>query len=808
MTVIEDFKLAFRALSKRAGIGAVVVMTLGIAMAGSVVIFSAIDLAVSGLVPIAQTDRIVFLESTSPQRTQTRIGVSLPDFIDWRAQNSSFEQLGAFRSETANLIGLDEPKRVSVVRASANLLDMWSVRPVSGRSFTPDDDRPSAEPVLLLTDRFWRRQMGADPNIIGRTVKLNDEPRTVIGILLPSMNSGIFLNADVWTVLETHGTLPNRDLRNLTVSGLLKPGVTREQSAADVEIISRRLQREYPLTNAGFGSVVRTTVEAFVSDNGAWLLISILGLMAALLIIVACANVGNVLLAWAIGRRREFLIRMALGSSRWRLIRQLTTEHLLLSLTSAAVGLVLSKWGLDIVRAIAGETSPVFGQMSVNFRTLVFALILSLVTPLLFGIAPVFRALRSDLNEGLRDGVRALGVGRGSLRMQGSLVVSQIGFALILMIGVGLLYRSLSAIDSLEKGIDPDNVLTLRIDLPAARYAAPATAAAFYERLMDGILQSPAVRSVGTINRLPILDRELTSTITIEGQPAARDGQLPWAARAIVSPQYRETMRIPLIQGRDLSREDSADGPRVALISRFMADRYWPGQSAIGKRIRFEEPNTVKAWVEIIGVVGDVRNSDADAGTLPQVYVPSSQNPQRTMAVVIRTERNPEQAFSAVRSAVAALDKDQPIFDVATMERVLHDDLANNFILMGILIALAGIALTLAAAGIYGVIAYTVAQRTAEIGLRMALGATSTTILKMILRRGLALLLIGGSFGLVGGYLLGKLMSGFLYQVAPSDPGTYFSVSALLVIATLAGCCVPAVRAAHVDPMVALKRQS
>jgi predicted permease len=394
------------------------------------------------------------------------------------------------------------------------------------------------------------------------------------------------------------------------------------------------------------------------------------------------------------------------------------------------------------------------------------------------------------------------------LRIQGGLVVSQIGVALILMIGVGLLYRSLSAIDGLEKGIDPDNLLTLRIDLPATRYASPAAAAAFYERLVDGILQSPGVRAVGTINRLPILDRELTSTMTVEGQAAPRDGQLPWAARTIVSPQYRETMRIPLMQGRDLKREDSAGATRVALISQFMANRYWPGQTAVGKRIRFEEPNTDETWIEIVGVIGDVRNSDADAGPLPQVYIPFSQSPQRTMAVVIRTERNPEQASSGVRAAVAALDKDQPIFDLATMERVLYDDLASNFILMGILIALAGIALMLAAAGIYGVIAYIVAQRTAEIGLRMALGANSTMILRMILRRGLALLLVGASLGLVGGYLLGRLMSSFLYQVAPSDPGTYFSVFALLLIATFAGCCVPALRAARVDPMVALRHQS
>ncbi|MBI4474983.1 MAG: ABC transporter permease [Acidobacteria bacterium] len=775
--MIQDIRYAVRALSKKLGMTALVVVTLGVAMAGTVVIYSAIDM-VMHLLPIGDSSRVVFLEAVNPQRGRTRLRISLPDFQDFQTQNNSFEHLGALTLGTMNLTGREAPVRVATVRASAGVFDVWNVRAASGRNFTREDDRPGAEAVAMLSHAYWQREFDADPGVIGQTLTLNGISHTVIGMLPPALSTSVFAGAELWLPLETDRTPPDRDLRNLLVTGLLKPGVTMEQSAADVRRIAERLEQEYPATNANFSVRVLPPVEAF-GGGSVTLLIVILGIMAALLIGIGCANVANLLLAWSTERCREFMIRTALGSSRWRLVRQFMTEHLILSIAAAAFGLVLSNWGLDVVRSVGASITPIFAELSINRRVVMFTLALALGTPLGFGLAPALRSWEGDLRPAARTG-----------RLRGALVVAQIAFGLTLLVGVGLLVRTMMNIQSLEKGFDPGNLLTARLDLPAGKYVEAEDVRRFHERLLEAIRAE-----AGIINKLPIADRELIETFEIEGQPTAAPDQMPWTARAVVSPSYRETMRIALLRGRDLEARDR----NVVLISKVMAERYWPGEEPLGRRIRFGEG----AWMEIAGVVGDVRNSDPDAGLVPQVYVPSADDPPRTVAIVIRGG-----GVEGLRRAVSELDKDLPIYDVATMDRVIFDDTATDVVLLGILVALAGIALVLSASGIYGVIANSVAERTKEIGIRMALGAQAGVVMRMVLKSGLRLLGVGMAVGLAGAYALGLLISSILFHVTPTDPATYGMVIGVLLLVTVLACWVPARRATRIDPLGALRHLS
>jgi len=582
----------------------------------------------------------------------------------------------------------------------------------------------------------------------------------------------------------------------------MKPELTLKQSESDIQNIARRLEQEYPATNANFNARALPPVDAF-SGGSALILIAVLGLVAVLLMAIACANVASLLLAWAAARQREFLVRIALGSGRWRLLKDLMMEHFVLSLMAGAAGLVLSHWGLQIVRTIAGETSPIFAEMIINQRVLLFTLLLSLVTPLLFGVAPLLRSVRSDLTEGLKDGVRSLGAGVRGRFVRGSLVVCQIGLALTLLIGVGLLVRTMLVIQALEKGLNPENLLTFRVDLPERRYSEQNQIRTFYENLIAGIEGLPGVESAGMINRLPFAERELIENFHIDGRPAQAD-QPFWAARAVVTDRYRQTGEVRLIKGRDFAPADSQSAPAVALISEFAAQRYWPNEDPIGKRVRFDRPGADSSWIEIVGIVNDVRNSDPDAGLIPQIYVPYSQNPVPAVAVLVRATSNPAALTPAIRAVASGLDSNQAIYDVATMNRVIYDDTANDVILLGILVALSAIALGLAASGVYAVTAYSVARRTSEIGLRMALGAQTSTVLRMVLRQNLTLVVIGALVGLSGGLAFGQLTSSFLYQVSPTDSVTFTSMTSVVFIAAFLGCYLPARRAMRIDPISAL----
>jgi putative ABC transport system permease protein len=779
-----------------------VVLSLAIAIAGSTVIYSAID-TVLRLVPAREQDRLAYIASTNPPRGQARMGVSIPDFVDWSRQASSFEALTAFTFGTVTLTGVDTPIRVSAVRASANLPSVWGFTPIVGRTFRSGEDQPGSERVVLLTASFWERQFSGDRGVLGRVMMLNGEPHTVVGVTSPEVNVGIFGRTDVILPLVLDPARTRRDDRTLLVVGLLKSDVTHAQSAADLGNLTRQLQAQHPATNAGVGAIVRPLIE--LTGQGTSFVILLLALVAAFLLLIACANVANVLLAHWTGRRREFAIRAALGASRTQQVSQLLIESFALSSVAGGMGLLLATLGGALIRAAAaGSQILVFNEMAINARAIGFGVLVSFIAPFMFALLPAFRSSTPNVQElrgaGTAGGVRSVWLRQG-------LVVGQVALAFLLVIEITLLVRTAWSLNSIEKGFDPSNVLTLRVDLPAEKYAEPRQIRQFVEALLGGIQGLPGVVSTAASNRLPIADQEQNVPFTIEGQPIVEPEALPRAARAVITPAYLRTLRIPLLQGRSFTSTDTEDTPAIAIVNREMARRHWPAGDAIGKRIRLA-PASLGPWIEIVGIAENVRSSDADAGPIPQIYVPAAQSTERSIGIVLRTDgTRPTDLTSAIRTQVARLDNDLPVFDVATMEELLFADLGSTYMLVGILAVVALIALALAAGGIYGLIAHSVSQRTREIGIRMALGAQPRTVVAAMLKNVALALCIGGLIGVSGGFGLVYLTSTALGEVDPSDPVVYGVVLSFLASVAFLASYVPSRRALRVDPIVALRAE-
>ena len=803
----QEVRYALRSLKRSAASTTVIVLTLAVAMGTSAVLFAVVDTVLQS-VPAADRSRVVSVSSTDSRRGRMRIGASPADFVDWKARSRSFESIGAITFGTFNLTNIDAPVRVRAVRASIDLFHALGIEPAIGRTFTSDEDQPGNNHVALLANRFWLRQFNGDPATLGRTMTLDGESYTVIGVMPARAELGALRQTDVWVPLAIDAVAAPRDQRSLYVFGRLERDVTREQSAAEMATIARQLERTYPITNGGTGIVVEPVIEAFGGGGGSVrFILTLLLLMAALLLAVACANVANVILARATSRRRELAVRAAIGAGPIALIRQLLIEDAVVSIAGAAAGLLLCAWEVDAVKAIAGTEMPIFSAMTVDTGVLLFALAMAVIAPLLFGFLPAVRASAPDLREGLKDGPRSLGGGSSGRRLRAILVGSQVAVAVALLVEVGVLVRTTLMLRSTEKGFDPIDLLTLRVDLPEAKYRDPQRAHAFFDALTSRLARLPGVRGAAVIDRLPIADRERPMRFTIQGRPAPPTGEEPWAAVASVGPSYFRTMRIPLLGGREFLAADSADAGPVALVSHFAAQRYWPRGDAVGQRVRLASDDAGGRWIDVVGIVGDVRNSDADAGLIPQMYLPHAQRPVRAMAVAVRGEAGVVSLAGTIRREVLALDRDQPIYDVKTMERVLFEDLADTYILVSMLVALAVIALGLAAAGTYGVIAYGVTQRTNEIGVRMALGAQAADVVRMVIRQGLAPVLSGACVGFAIGFALVRLTASALQEVNPHDMATYLTVSAVVGSVALLASYVPARRATRIDPVAALRAE-
>ena len=809
---MTNLRTASRALRKQPGASVVVVLTLAVAIAAASVIYSAIDV-VQHFIPIQKRERLVYATSVATgvmqrgsngQSIQMRSPVSIPDLADWSSRNATFDQMAAFAIGSANLTGVDVPMRVTAIRVTANLPELWGLMPTAGRSFLPAEGRPGSDRAALLSQRFWEQQFSSNMGAIGQTLMLDRVPHTIVGILPPAAGSGLFRDADVFLPLVVDGLRGARDDRTVIVTGRLKPAVTLDQAAADLGTIARQLEIEHPATNKGIGAVALPIVE--VSGFNVRILLAILGLIALLLLAVAFANLANVVIAQSIRRSHEFAVRTALGAGRLDRVRQLMLENMLASLAAGVIGVMLAFWAVAGLRWLGGDTLGL-ADVRINGRVLLAGLVTAVLAPFGFALWPALR-MPAAAAQALADGGRTVGAAPQRRRTRALIVMLQTGAAVVLMLQIAMMVRTTWTLSRTEAGFDPTQVLTLHVGLSGDRYADPAAIRRFSEATLSELRALPGVAFVGSIDRLPIADNESMARLAVEGDtPAARDAG-PQVAHARVDGSYLSVMRIPLRSGRAFSDDELMSGAPVALVNDAAVRRFWPGRTAIGTRIALDAPFGRESWLTVIGVVGNTRNSDADQGPLPEIYTPASRSPDTQMAFVVRsTSPDPLQLVPSIRARIAKVDAEQPIFDVATMSRILYDDLAGTYVLASLLAAIGLVALGLSAAGIYGVVSQSVAQRSREIGVRMAFGASPRAMIRMMVADGLRPVVIGGGAGLLLAVALAFVMATAVPELDVRDPVTYAGV--ILAIAVVAGLAsyVPARSAASVDPLVSLRSE-
>ncbi len=739
-----------------------------------------------------------------PSEGLVRNEVAMANYLDWRAQNQSFEQLGIYRWWNANLTGNDQPERLQGYLVSPGFIDVTGVKPLLGRNFTEEEVQPGKDRVALITHSLWQRRFAGDPNIVNKTITINSVQRTVIGVMPERFNYP--KGAEIYLPLVmTPELIANRTFHTYYVIGRLKPGVTIEQARAETDTITARLEQQYPETNTGLGAnifpIVTDTVRAY--DTPIWVIMGVVGFV----LLIACANIANLMLVRASGRQKEIALRTALGASRWRIMRQLLTESLIIALIGGALGVLVGLWGIDALRASnpgdAAKFAPGWDQLGVNVPVLLFTLGLSLFSGIAFGLAPAWQLSRPNLNDALKEGARQ--VSGSTHRLRNSLVVFEVALSLMLLIGAGLSLRTFLTLLKTNPGFNADNVMTTKISLPGVKYKEQPQRAAFYTDLVQRVKTIPGVESAAVVNHLPLGGSNASDAYLVEGEAEPPPGQESVGRYRVATPEYFQTMRIPIVAGRSFTEQDKAGAPPVVIVNEMFARKHWPGQSAIGKRIRFTGPLDKAPWMEVVGVSEDVRH-ELDKLVTPEYYLPHAQDPWSTMIVVARTTTvDPASIAGAIRQQVWAIDKDQPVFDVQTMQQVRSMSVTMYTFSSVTLAFFAGLALLLASLGIYGVMAFAVTQRTQEIGIRIALGATAPDVLKLVVKHGMKLALLGIVIGLAGAWALTRFMTGILVDVAPTDLLTFAVVPACLFVAALLACYLPARRATKIDPLVALR---
>jgi predicted permease len=799
--LLQDVRFAFRHVRKQPGFAAIVVVTLGLAVGVNTLIFSFVNFFVLRPLPFGDVSRTVMFFATHPERGQERMGVAYADFVEWRRDNRSFEDLGAFRQAISyNLTGAGDPQRIHGSLATASLFTLWNLEPVHGRVLQPNDDRPGAPRVALLSHGFWSRQFGADPGVVGRTVSLDGEPYIVVGVLTPRIEFGSLSEIDVWTALGAVAIPDDREARTLYVTGRLKPGVAVAQAAAEIRALAQRQEREHPATNARWSAQVQPIRHAMTGAN-TWTVLALMGVAVALVLAIACANVANLVLARSAARQRETAVRTALGASRFRLVRQFLTEGAVLAVLGGALGTVLASMGLDLIRSATFE--QFFELVTVDRRVIAFSAAISLLTPVVFGLLPALQATGLDVVSALKDsGGGAVGASRR--RGRRLLVVGQLSIALSLLLVAGLAVRMALYLQRLDLGFEFRNLLTLSAELPAPRYAADEQMRAFVRQLQERLAAIPGVGGVTVATARPVLGDLPTEPIAIQGAELPPREARPWAARAVVSAGYFDTLRIPIVKGRPFGSQDQPGAEPVVVVNQTLARRYYPGAHPIGKRLRVGPAGA--PWRAIVGVVGDVLNTQPGEPAIPQVYLPFEQQPARTLTILVRTS-NVDSVVAAARREVARLDPHQPLYDVKTMESALFETQASNRVITGLFAVFAAVALGLATVGLYGLISYTVSQRTREIGVRLALGARRVDILRLVLGQGLRLAALGLALGMLLGLGLSRVMASALVGVKAADPVTFTVVPVVLGLVALVATAIPARRAARCDPAVVLRAE-
>jgi putative ABC transport system permease protein len=778
----------------------VAVLALALGIGANSAIFSVVNSVLLKPLPFDEPDRLLMVWETSINRGQSKTPASAPNFIDWQNQNTVFEHVAAFDGSSYILTGGAEPERIPGTRVSASLFPLLRVNPVVGRSFTPEDDKEGASPVVIISHNFWKQRFDSDMNLEGKTLVLEGKIHSVVGVMPPGFQ---FYNieSELWTPFAfTADDLSSRGAHYMGVVARLNPGVTKEQAQEDMGGIANRLAEQYPDTNGGRGINLVSLHEQLVGDVRPALLV-LLGAVGFVLLI-ACANVANLLLARAASRHKEVAIRMALGASRSRLIRQLLTESVLLAVIGGGFGLLLALWGVDLLTALAPESLQSVKGVGMDSRVFGFTLIISILTGVLFGLAPALQASKPDLNESLKEGGRTSADSRRN-RFRTMLVVSEVSLSLVLLICAGLMVMSFSRLLQVSPGFNPDNVLTMGLSLPDTRYKEPEQWSAFHRHVLERVKVLPGIQSAGIITNLPFGDGNMSLTFRRTDGPPMLPSEQPATIFHANSPGYFQTMGIPLLKGRDFTEQDAEKAPPVLIINETMARQHFAGEDPIGKTMIVGYGAPVPR--EIIGIVGDVKHAGLTKDLKVEMYSPCDQTPLPFITLVVRSTSDTAGLLAAIRREVQAVDKDQPLASVRTMSERISNSIAQPRFYTLLLSVFAIVALMLAAVGIYGVMSYSVTQRTREIGIRMALGADRRNIVKMVIRQGMTPAVIGVAIGLAAAFVLTRFMASLLFAVSATDPLTFAAISLLLAAVALAACYIPARRATKVDPMVALR---
>jgi len=799
--VFQDIRYGARMLRKNPGFTAVAILTLALGIGANTAIFSVVSAVLLRPLPYANPQQLIVLRETT--QSVGPHSPSYPDFLDWRKQSRTFSQMAAINNREFNLSGVAQPENISGYAVSANCLSMLGVRPFLGRDFLPSEDAPGSAPVVLLSYALWQSHLGADPSPVGKNITLDGRSFTIIGVLPPNIRllekTDILAPIGVWA-----GDMTDRgDRGDMDAVGRLVSGASISQAQAEMDTIAANLRKEYPATNSGVGISMASLRDELVGDSRPPILVLFGAVVFVLLI--ACVNVANLFLVRGAARAREIAVRQACGASRQRLVRQMLTESFLLAFLGGGLGILVGALGIEGLRQLISAEMLQGAIIGMDRSVLLFSGAMVVFVAIAFGLVPAWQASQPHVQETLKDGGRSSTASAAQHRLRGLLVMAETALALVLLVGAGLMMKSMYRLLQVDPGFRPERVLTMEINLRTAQYSKPEASRNFWRQVLDKVRDLPGVDAAALGTVLPLSGDHNRADITIEALPTPDPGKFPHPDFHMVSPSYIDALSIPLLRGRNFTDADTDTAPQVALINATMARRFWPNEDATGKRFHWGHPGSKEPWIEIIGVVGDTKLYGLANPSRLELYMPLQQSRSSDMFLVLRSAIDPASLTPAVRDAVAAIDKDQPVFNVNTMKQLVDDSVATRHITLVLLGLFSGLALLLAAIGIYGVISYSVQQRTHEIGIRMALGAQRRDVLRLVVGQGVRLAALGIAIGIAAAFGLTRLMASLLFGVGAYDPVAFVTAAIILLLVAIAACYIPARRAIAVDPMVALR---
>ena len=809
--MFQDLRFGLRMLAKKPGFTVIAVLTMALGIGANTAIFSVVNAVLLNPLPFPQPEQLITIYGYFRATSQDNMSASVPEFTDYRERTQSFEQIAGYDDFSANLTPTNgDPERVEALLVTPELFSLLRVTPQIGRVFLHEEAQDGNDDVVLISDELWRRGFGANPSLVGQKVIVNGRNNTVIGIMPPgfAFPQRTELWKPLWFPADQYDQ-QRRGNRGVTVIGRLRQSVSLSAAQAEMNHLAAQLTEQYPRNYESRGwsiSVVRL-LDDYVGDARKGLLV-LLGAVSFVMLI-ACANVANLSLTRATARRQEIALRLALGAGRWRVTRQLLVESVLLALAGGAAGLLLAAWGTGLLLRLAPDDLPRIQEVNLDARVLAFTFAVSLITGILFGLVPALAASNPDLNETLKEGGRG-GTGSGKRhRTRSAFVVAQVTLALVLMIGAGLMLKSFSRLQQVDPGFNPDGVLTMRMLLPYEIYQKPAERAAFYKQLLERAKSAPGIEAASATSNVPLTQRGSSGTVSGENS-AVGPSDLPVEAELRwITPDYFEAIGTSLLAGRAFTEADTQGAPLAAVVDESFAQRFYPNDDPVGKRIKRGKLDSTRPWMTIVGVVRHVQSRRLDTSSGVQVYLPFYQEPTAfNMSLVVRTSAaDPLLLSNTLRGAIKSLDNNQPVYDVYTLRQIVGDSMAQRRFWMLLMGLFAGVALALAAVGIYGVMSYSVEQRTHEIGIRIALGAQTSDVLRLVIRQGLTLTSVGIAIGLAAALALTRLMQTLLFGISATDWVTYLEIGALLTLVALLACYLPAQRASKVDPMNALRQE-